>query len=154
MKMIKPQTMRRKLSVRISTLTATLLSALCVLVFCANTVSAQNLRRQMRIQKRIDKKLNRPAGNQNRPSPQGTRNEEPVESNQFEATTPRAAEPRAAARQGGQSLDGIRQRNLLSLFTQEEKSLWVPGFGNEAALLVIFRQLDLTPEQKVKIREI
>src|SRR5262245_58440944 len=149
MNMTEPQNSRRKLSLRISTLTTTLLTVFCAMVFCANAVPAQNLRRQMRIQKRIDRKLNPPAGNPNRPSPSSARSEEAASSNQFEAT-----EPKTAPRQSGQSLDGIRQRNLPSLFTQEEKSMWIPGFGNQAALLVIFRQLDLTPEQKVKIREI
>jgi len=152
MNMTKPQTMRRKLRMRILTLTATLLSAVCVMVFCANAVSAQNLRRQMRIQKiqkRIDKKLNPPAGKQNKPSPSNSGYEETITSNEFETTA-----PKTTPQQIGQSMDGIRQRNLNSLFTQEEKSLWIPGFGNQAALLVIFRQLDLTPEQKVKIREI
>jgi len=32
--------------------------------------------------------------------------------------------------------------------------LAIQGFGNQMALLMIFRQLDLTPEQKVRIREI
>src|SRR5262245_34315873 len=134
MKMIKPQTMRRKLRVRISALTATLLSVVCAMVFCANAVSAQNLRRQMRIQKiqkRIDKKLNPPAGNQNKPSPSNSGDEESVMLNQFETTS-----PKTAPRQSGQSLDGIRQRNLNSLFTQEEKSLTIQGFGNPTALLV------------------
>src|SRR5262245_42959072 len=149
MKMTKPQNSHRKLRVRLSALTATLLSVVCGIVFFANTVSAQNLRRQMRIQKRIDRKLNPPGGNQNRPSPPSRRNEEPVESNQFEATA-----PKTAPRQGGQSLDGIRQRNLTSLFTQEERSLWPQGFGNQAAVLVILRQLDLTQEQKVRIRAV
>jgi len=153
MKMAKPQTMRPKLRVRISAWTATLLSAVCVMVFCANAVSAQNLRRQMRIQKiqkRIDKKLNPPAAKQNKPSLLNSGNEETITSNEFETTA-----PKTATLQSGQSLDGIRQRNLLSLFTQEEKSLIIQGFGNSPpALLVIFRQLDLTPEQKVKIREI
>jgi Spy/CpxP family protein refolding chaperone len=150
MKMTEPQNCSRKLRVRISALTATLLSAVCVMALCANTVSSQNPRRQMRIQRQIDKRLNRPGGNQNRPSPPNTRNEEPVETNQFEATT-----PRGPARQNGQSLDGIRQRGIRSLFTQEEQSLVIQGFVNSpVALLMIFRQLDLTPEQKIKIRDI
>jgi len=32
--------------------------------------------------------------------------------------------------------------------------LWIPAFGNRAALLMIFRQLGLTPEQKIKIRDL
>ena len=74
---------------------------------------------------RLTKRLNRPAGNQNRPSPPNTRNEEPVAPNQLEATA-----PRVAARQNGQSLEGIRQRGIRSLFTQEEQSLMIPGFVN------------------------
>jgi Spy/CpxP family protein refolding chaperone len=121
------------------------------MVFFAKEVSSQNPRRQARIQKRIDKKLNRPTVNPNRQAPPNNVNEEPAASNQSEATA-----PRAAARQGGQSIDGIRQRErgLISLFSPEERSLWIPGFGNQAALLMIFRQIDLTPEQKVRIREI
>lgn len=152
MKMTKPQNSSRKLRVRISALTATLLSAVCVMVLCANTASSQNRRRQMRIQRQIDKKLDRPAGNQNRPPPRSAGNEEPTSSNQFEATAPRLEA--TAPRQGGQNMGGIRQRGLPSLFTQEEASLWIPGFGPRSALLVIFRQLDLTPEQKVKIRDV
>jgi Spy/CpxP family protein refolding chaperone len=70
---------------------------------------------------------------------------EPGASEQPEATAP-APQPR------GHNLDGIRQRGIPSLFTQEEKSLWIPGLGNRAAFLMIFRQLDLTPEQRGKIR--
>jgi Spy/CpxP family protein refolding chaperone len=134
---------------RISALAVTLLSTLCVAVFCANVVSAQNLRRQMRIQKKIDKRLNRPANPNRRTAPNGA-NEEPVAPNQFEAPA-----PRAAARQGGQSVDGIRQRGIRTLFTQEEISLMIPGFSKSpVALMVILRQLDLTPDQKVKIRDL
>jgi Spy/CpxP family protein refolding chaperone len=133
---------------RISALTATLLSAVCITIFCASAASSQNLRRQMRIQKKIDKTLNRPT-DENKLAPSNDANEDQAASNQFEATA-----PRAAARQGGQGVDGVRQRGLPSLFTQEERSLWIPGFGNQASLLMIFRQLDLNPEQKGKIRDL
>jgi len=136
-------TRRRK---TISAITATLISVVCVMIFCANTVSSQNLRRQMRIQRKIDKKAPpRTAGNPNKLTPLNSGNEEPGGSDQPEPT---------GARQGGQSVDGIRQRGLQSFFTQEEQSLWIPAFGNRAALLMIFRQLDLTPEQKIKIRDL
>jgi Spy/CpxP family protein refolding chaperone len=146
MKINDAPTRRRK---TISALTATLISVVCVMTFCANIVSSQNLRRQMRIQRKIDRKTPRPAGNPNKLSPSNSGNEEPGTSDQPEPTA-----PRAAARQGGQSVDGIRQRGLQSFFTQEEKSLWIPAFGNRVALLMIFRQLDLTPEQKIKIRDL
>jgi Spy/CpxP family protein refolding chaperone len=124
-------------------MTATLISVVCVMTICANTVSSQNLRRQMRIQRKIDKKTPRPADNPNKLTPSNSGNEEPGSSDQPEPTTPR-----------GRSVDGIRQRGLQSFFTQEEQSLWIPAFGNRAALLMIFRQLDLTPEQKIKIRDL
>lgn len=140
---------RGKSRVTISALTATLLSVVCVMVFCANTVSSQNLRRQMRIQRKIDRKAPRPPGNPNKLTPSNGGNEEPGATDQ-----PEAAPPRVTGRQPGPGVDGIRQRGLQSFFTQEEQSLWIPAFGNRAALLMIFRQLDLTPEQKNKIRDL
>jgi len=133
----------------ISALAATLLSVVCVMVFCANTVSSQNLRRQMRIQRKIDRKAPRPADNPNKLTPSNGGNEGPGAPDQ-----PEAAAPRLTSRQPGNSVDGIRQRGLRSFFTQDEQSLWIPAFGNRAAILMIFRQLDLTPEQKIKIRDL
>jgi Spy/CpxP family protein refolding chaperone len=138
-----------KSRVAISALTATLLSVVCVIVFCANTVSSQNLRRQMRIQRKIDRKAPRPPGNPNKLTPSNGGNEEPGGSDQ-----PEVGPTRVTGRQPGPGVDGIRQRGLQSFFTQEEQSLWIPAFGNRAALLMIFRQLDLTPEQKIKIRDL
>src|SRR5215510_7239057 len=129
----------------ISALTATLLSLVCVMVFCANTVSSQNLRRQMRIQRKIDRKKPRPAGNPNKLTPSDSGNEEPGAPDQPDATAPSVTD-----RQPGHSVDGIRQRGLQSFFTQEEQSLWIPTFSNRAALLMIFQQLGLTPEQIVQ----
>jgi Spy/CpxP family protein refolding chaperone len=143
---LRPQVKSR---VTISALTATLLSVVCVMVFCANTVSSQNLRRQMRIQRKIDRKTPRPAGNRDRLTPSNSGNEEPGAPDQ-----PEAVDPRVTGRQPGHGVDGIRQRGLQSFFTQEEQSLWIPAFGNRAAILMIFRQLDLTPEQKIKIRDL
>jgi len=118
------------------------------MIFCANTVSSQNLRRQMRIQRKIDRKPPRPPGNPNKLTPSDSGNEEPGAPDQPESAAPRAD------RQPGHSIDGIRQRGLQSFFTQEEQSLFIPAFGNRAALLIIFRQLGLTPEQKIKIRDL
>jgi Spy/CpxP family protein refolding chaperone len=99
------------------------------------------------MQKKIEKKLDRPGGNRNRLSP-GNETKTP---NQTEAVTPKAATPQAEKH----SLDGIRQRGIRSFFTQEEATLIIQGFGQSpAVLLVIFRQLDLTPEQKDKIRSL
>jgi Spy/CpxP family protein refolding chaperone len=114
--------------VTISALTATLLSVVCMTVF---------------------RKTPRPPGNPNKLTPSNGGNEEPGAPDQ-----PEAAAPRVTGRQPGPGVDGIRQRGLQSFFTQEEQSLWIPAFGNRAALLMIFRQLDLTPEQKIKIRDL
>jgi Spy/CpxP family protein refolding chaperone len=129
----------------ISTLAATLLSVVCVMMFCAHAAPAQNLRRQMRIQRKIDRKTPRPAGNQNKLTPSNGAKEESEASEQPELD-------RTTTKQGGSSLEGIKQRGLSTLFSRDEASLWIPGFGPRATLLVIFRQLDLTPEQKIKIR--
>src|SRR5262247_265465 len=146
MKTSDAPTRRRK---TISAMTATLISVVCVMTICANTVSSQNLRRQMRIQRKIDRKTPRPAGNPNKLTPSDSGNEEPGAPDQPEATAPRVTD-----RQPGRSVDGIRERGLQSFFTQEEQSLWIPAFGNRASLLIIFRQLGLTPEQKIKIRDL
>jgi len=121
------------------------------MALCANTVSSQNLRRPMRIQRKIDRKTPRPAGNTNRLAPSNGGKEQPGASN-VGPGSPDAE--RAATQQSGNNLDGIKQRGLPSLFSREELSLWIPGFANRAVLLVIFRQLDLTPEQKTKIRDL
>jgi Spy/CpxP family protein refolding chaperone len=139
----------RKSHMTVSALTTTLLSVVCVMILCADTVSSQNLRRQMRIQRKIDRKTPRPAGNPNKLTPSNSGKDEPVTSDQ-----PEEMATRVATQQDGRSLEGIRQRGFPSLFTQEEASLWVPGFGNRAALLMILRQLNLTPEQKGRIRDI
>ncbi|MGH9754123.1 MAG: hypothetical protein ACREA2_15200, partial [Blastocatellia bacterium] len=73
----------------ISALTATLLSVVCVMILCADTVSSQNPRRQMRIQRKIDKKTSRPADNPDRLTPSNSAKEDPVTSDQPEATAPR-----------------------------------------------------------------
>ncbi len=122
-----------------------------IVVFClvASGVieaSGQGTRRQMRRQKQIEKKLDRQNGDRSRLTPANGATGETSDSNQPET---------AASQADRHSLDGIRQRSARSFFTPEEETLIIPGFGNSPALLLlIFRQLDLTPEQKVKIRGI
>ncbi|HEV2667345.1 MAG TPA: hypothetical protein VG324_20685, partial [Blastocatellia bacterium] len=115
-------TRRRKSRVTITALTVTLLSVVCLTIFCANTVSSQNLRRQMRIQRKIDRKTPRPAGNPNKLTPLNSEKEDPGASDQPEGTA-----PRITTQGGGHSLEGIRQRGAPSFFTQDEASLWIPG---------------------------
>jgi Spy/CpxP family protein refolding chaperone len=152
------------------------LAIVCLTVFCVNTTSAQALRRQIRMQKRINKKLNPQANNpKNKLTSPGQESEDPSTSAASAATNdPETGAPKPGAQslaptattagatsvpgrriQGGHSLDGIRQRGIRTFFTQEESSLLIPGFGNSpVALLMIMRQLDLTPDQKIKIRGI
>ncbi|HMB27717.1 MAG TPA: hypothetical protein VKS99_06395, partial [Blastocatellia bacterium] len=76
----------------ISAMTATLISVVCVMTICANTVSSQNLRRQMQIQKKIDRKNPRPAGNPNKSTPSDSGNEESGAPDQPDATAPRVTD--------------------------------------------------------------
>ncbi len=114
-------------------------------VLSASQVSAQPLRRPGQIQKKLEKRLDRQGGNQNQPAPAGENNS----ASPAETVAPKAATPQAEKH----SLDGIRQRGIRSFFTPEEATLIIPGFGQSpVALLIIFRQLDLTPAQKENIR--
>ena len=133
----------------ISALAATLLSIVCMTIFCANTVSSQGLRKAARIQRKIDRKAPDPASDPNKLTPSTSGKEEPGASEQ-----PGGTATQAETQQIGHNLEGIRERGIPSLFAKDEASLWIQGFGNRAALLVIFRQLDLTPQQKVKIRDL
>lgn len=127
-------------------ITAMLMAVFCLMASGVMEASGQGLRRQMRRQKQIEKKLDRQNGDRNRLAPANGAKNETSDSNQTET---------AASQTGKHSLDGIRQRSVRSFFTPEEESLIIPGFGNSPALLLlIFRQLDLTPEQKVKIKAI
>lgn len=123
---------------------ATLVAVFCLVASGVIEASGQGIRRQMRRQKQIEKKLDRQNGGQNRLSPASGAKNGTSDSNQTEVASPQADR---------HSLDGIRQRGIRSFFTPEEASLIIPGFGNSPPLLLlIFRQLDLTPEQKMKIR--
>jgi len=123
-----------------------LMAVFCLMVSGMIEASGQGIRRQMRRQKQIEKKLDRQNGNQNKLTPTNGAKDETSDSNQIETGTTQT---------GRHSLDGIRQRGIRSFFKPEEATLIIRGFGNSPALLLlIFRQLDLTPEQKVKIRSV
>lgn len=116
-----------------------------LLSFAAVETSAQAIRRPGRIQRQIQKKLDKQGANKLNPT------SEPP------ATSPKS--PETAVKQDfGQSqypsLNGIRDRNILTMFSREEAQLIIPGFGRPPALLIIYRQLQLTPEQKEQIKAI
>lgn len=106
----------------------------------------------MRIQRKIDRKASRPADNRNKLTTTNGGKDNPVTSDDGAGPPDAERIPVQPGVSNPEGLEGIKQRGLLSLFAREELSLWIPGFGNRAALLVIFRQLNLTPEQKIKIR--
>lgn len=116
-----------------------------LLMFAVTETSAQAIRRPERIQRQIQKKLDKQGANKLNP------NSEPP------ATSPKSPET-AVKEDFGQSqypsLNGIRDRNILTMFSREEAQLIIPGFGRPPALLIIFRQLQLTPEQKEQIKAI
>jgi Spy/CpxP family protein refolding chaperone len=123
-----------------------LVAVFCLVASGMIEASGQGIHRQMRRQKQIEKKADRQNGDRNKLAPANGAKNETSDSNQTETAAPQT---------GKHSLDGIRQRSVRSFFTPEEESLIIPGFGNSPALLLlIFRQLDLTPEQKVKIRSV
>jgi Spy/CpxP family protein refolding chaperone len=100
----------------------------------------QQLRKQRRPEARTAKRIERQGGNKLAPS-SGT-------------------EPAAAAKDQNvqHSFDGIsgsdpREFNR-RFFSAEERQMVIPGVGRPAVLLVIFRQLNLTDQQKQSIKAI
>jgi len=112
----------------------------------AGAASAQGVRRPAKAQQRIQKKLEKQGANKLT----DTSEVEPAETKPPEAGSKQDAAPP----QPQNNLSGIRERGILSLFSREEAQLVIPGFGRPAGLLIVFRQLNLTPEQKEKIRAI
>lgn len=112
----------------------------------ASGTFAQAVRRPGKVQQRIQKKIDKQGGSKLTPDEETATN----------TTTP----PATSIKQNGapspqqNNLDGIRERGIISLFSREEVQLVIPGFGRPPALLIVFRQLNLTPEQREKIRAI
>src|SRR5262245_17228663 len=98
----------------ISALVMTLLSAVCVTILCANTVSSQTLRRQTRIQRKIDRKASRPAADQNKltTSNSGKDKENSVTSGEGAGQPEAEGAPRPPKTSKLANLDGIKQRGL------------------------------------------
>ena len=112
----------------------------------ANDAYAQAIRRPGKVQQRIQKKIEKQNDSKLAPDDETAAN----------TTKP----PATGVKQDGaissqpNNLDGIRDRGILSLFSREEAQLVIPGFGRPPALLIVFRQLNLAPEQREKIRAI
>src|SRR5262245_47733895 len=94
-------------------------------------------RRQARIQKRLERQRGQkiaPSNETESPNQLDTANESP--------------------RPAKHSLDGVSKVGIDQIFSKEELQMRIPGFGRQRVFLVILRQLDLTEEQKLKIRGI
>lgn len=131
-------------SARLSAVLCSLAVLFGFLSLAASAASAQGVRRPARAQQRIQKKFEKQGANKltNEADPTATKSPEA------------GAKQDLAPPQQQNSLAGVRERGILSLFTREEAQLVIPGFGRPPALLFVFRQLNLTPEQKEKIKAI
>lgn len=114
------------------------LAALFGLLIQANeTVLGQGIRRPGKAQRQIQKKLDKQGSNRVAPSVN---------------TSSTAPNPGQEAQPQKHSLDGISNKGPRALFKPEEVAMLIPGFGSGPAMMVLMRQLDLTPEQKEKFR--
>ncbi|MCI0665283.1 MAG: Spy/CpxP family protein refolding chaperone [Acidobacteria bacterium] len=123
---------------------ASMITALAIVVclfgFGASESLAQT-RFQQRRQARIQKRIERQRGQKIAPA-NGTES-----SNQLDA-------PNESVRPTKHSLDGVSSAGIDQIFTKEESQMRIPGFGRQRVFLIILRQLDLTEDQKHKIRGI
>ncbi len=67
------------------------------------------------------------------------------------STATSTPQSKVGVRPTSHSLDGLRNKNILALFSREEVSMYIRGFGRPVSYLVILRQLDLTAGQKSEI---
>lgn len=143
--------MRNNRSGQLRPASAKLFAVLCSLAvlfgflcLAASAASAQGVRRPARAQQRIQKRLEKQGANKL--------------TNEADPTTTKSPEADAkqdvASSQPQNNLSGVRERGILSIFSREEVQLVIPGFGRPAGLLIVYRQLNLTPEQKEKIKAI
>jgi Spy/CpxP family protein refolding chaperone len=123
---------------------------LAMLLPVASPALAQVRRPGARLLRRLEKmeerqKNKKPAAGQ----AAGERTEAPASPAQGNSLAPRTGQL-----SGKHSLDGIREKGPRAIFTDAERELVIPGLGNPVALLIIFRQLDLTEQQRSGIKGI
>ena len=109
----------------------------CLLIQIPDTAFGQAIRRPGKVQRQIQKKLDK----------QGPAQVAPATN-----TTSTATNPGQEAQPQKHSLDGISKQGPRALFKPEEIAMMIPGFGSAPAMMVLMRQLDLTPEQKEKFK--
>lgn len=95
--------------------------------------------------------LVRPLGRRPLRLPRKPAGEQPSAEKTGAAAPEKVTQGAGSVRPTSHSLDGLRNRNILSLFSRDEVSMYIRGFGRPISYLVILRQLDLTAEQKAAI---
>ncbi|MBL8188179.1 MAG: Spy/CpxP family protein refolding chaperone [Acidobacteria bacterium] len=108
-----------------------------VLIQTHETALGQAIRQPGRAQRQIQKKLDKQGANQIAPA-----------SNTSSTTSTSGQESQPQKH----SLDGVSKQGPRALFKPDEVAMMIPGFGSPAAMMVLMRQLDLTPEQKERFR--
>lgn len=113
----------------------------CLLVQMTDVALGQRIRRPLK-QRQIQKKLDKQGSKQIAP---------PGETPSTTNSTGNATQQDQSQKH---SLDGISSLGPRALFKPDEIAMNIPGFGNPPAMMILMRQLDLTPEQKEKFRAV
>lgn len=108
-----------------------------VLIQAHETAWGQAIRRPAKTQRQIQKKLDKQGANQVAPA---------VNTSSATTTSGQESQPQK------HSLDGVSKQGPRAMFKPDEVAMMIPGFGSPAAMMVLMRQLDLTPEQKERFR--
>jgi Spy/CpxP family protein refolding chaperone len=142
---IKPPSPRR----RGATALIAFLAACVIAAAIPFTDAEAQARRARRLQKRIEQLKQQQGVKKLNPDDNVAEPTEPAE-------TPPAGAPGAKnnPKNARGKLEGIRDRGLRGFFTPEEREMIIQGFGAPASLMIVFRQLDLTPEQRQEIKAI
>lgn len=122
-------------TISVVVLSLTMLAGL--LIPMNSTAFGQEIQRQRKAQRQLQKKLDKQGGNQVAPA---------VNTSSTTTASGQESQPQK------HSLDGISKQGPRGMFKPDEVAMMIPGFGSPAAMMVLMRQLDLTPEQKVKFR--
>src|SRR5262245_3340870 len=152
--MIEPplNAIRLKMSAKTLLFSYTLAALIFTMSILVGEAEAQ-IRRPGRLRKQIEKleKAQQQRKATNKSNSPSDPEQETTTASSFNGQPPT---PKNGAQPGKHSLDGVRERGLPSIFRQEERDLIIPGFGNPAALMILFRQLELSDQQRQDIRAI
>ncbi|MBS1790847.1 MAG: Spy/CpxP family protein refolding chaperone [Acidobacteria bacterium] len=120
---------------RIPTISLSLIAAFGLMIQVESPALGQGLRRQTRVQRQLQKKLDKQKANQIAPS-----SDKP------------STNPDQEDQPQRHSLDGISKLGPRALFKPDEVAMMIPGFGSPPAMMILMRQLDLTEDQRAKFR--